>query len=102
MSSPPDYREAVREDERLAILNALAGAPDYTVHEHLLRAHLLGQTGNRLSAAQLRGHLAWLEEAGLVLLGGGAAIMVPTLTLRGADVAGGLERYPGVARPRPV
>ena len=48
----------------------------------------------------MRGHLAWLDEQGLIVLAAGD-IQIATLTLRGEDAATGSARIPGVARPRP-
>lgn len=94
-----DYAERVREDQRLSLLEQLRGATDYTLHEHLLRSGL-ESVGHRVSADQLRNHLAWLDEQGLIVLSAGT-IQIATLTLRGEDVARGLTRMPGVARPHP-
>jgi len=97
--TPADYRVAVTEDQRLLILQALAIAADYTAHEHLLR-EALATHGQRLSGDALRGQLAWLDEQGL-LTTLGDQVRVARLTLRGEDVANGVARCPGVARPRP-
>lgn len=86
-------------DQRLVILQHLAGALDYTAHEHLVRA-ALAQLGHRVSADQVRAQLAWLDEQGLITLLG-EQVQVARLTLRGEDVASGAARCPGVARPRP-
>jgi repressor of nif and glnA expression len=99
MTQPPDYREALREDQRLLILQHLAEAPDYTAPEHLIRARL-GDQGHRLSADVLRGHLAWLDEQGHISLLG-EMVQVARLTQRGEDVASGAARAPGIARTRP-
>lgn len=93
------FRAALDEDQRLLILQALAGAADYTAHEHLLREALAAH-GQRLSADALRVQLAWLDEQGL-LSALGDQVRVARLTLRGEDVANGAARCPGVARPRP-
>ena len=37
---PADYAENLRQDRRLALLQTLVGAPDYTAHGHLLRTAL--------------------------------------------------------------
>ena len=93
-----DFASRLREDQRLLILQCLHGLPDYTGHEHLLRDYLAGQ-GQRLSADQLRTHLAWLDEQGALVLSAGE-IQIATLTLRGEDIALGRAQSPGVARPR--
>lgn len=96
---PADYAENLRQDRRLALLQTLVGAPDYTAHGHLLRTALEG-FGHRVSFDAVRGDLAWLAEQGLVLLTGGE-IPVATLTVRGEDVARGRTQVPGVARKLP-
>jgi hypothetical protein len=93
-----DYRDGAA---RLVILQHLAGCPVYTSPETEVRAALAAE-GLVLSGDAVRGHLAWLDEAGLILVGGGKLLRVPTLTARGQDVATGAAAYPGVARPPPV
>jgi len=101
MSTPADYRAAVAEDQRLVILQVLAGAPAYTAHEHVLRT-ALGALGRSIDYGTLRSHLAWLDsrpEALITVMG--TDTQVARLTLRGEDVALGRAHEPGVARPRP-
>lgn len=93
----PDYRD---QAARLAILQHLAGCPAYTAPDYAVGL-ALAAGGLVLSGDACRGHLAWLAEQGLVLLGGGERVSIPTLTARGADVASGAARCPGVARPLP-
>lgn len=95
-----DFAERLREDRRLCLLQALQAQNDYTAHEHLLRA-ALADAGHKISADELRTHLAWLDEQGLAIVSSGQ-IRIATLTLRGEDAATGAARLPGVARPRPV
>jgi hypothetical protein len=63
------------------------------------QAPILSRSG-RQGADQMRVRLAWLDEQGLITLLG-EQVQVARLTLRGADVASGAARCPGVARPRP-
>lgn len=91
-----DYRAA---DIRLLILETLRAQPRYTAHEHIIRTALDGH-GHAISAAALRGHLAWLDELGLLILAR-RDVQVAVLTERGDDCAQGLSAVPGVARPRP-
>lgn len=95
-----DYPEALRQDRRLALLQTLLSAPDYTAHGHLLRTALEGY-GHRVSFDAVRGDLAWLAEQGLLLLANADQIPVATLTVRGEDVARGRTQVPGVARKLP-
>lgn len=93
------YDEQLRDDRRLALLQTLMGAAEYTAHAHVLRT-AAGQLGHRTSFDVIRADLAWLDEQGLIVLADGE-IPVATLTLRGEDAARGVARVPGVARPRP-
>lgn len=94
-----DYRTRLDEDIRLLILQQLAREDGYTAHEHLIRYHL-ADMGHAISADATRGHLAWLDEQGLLSVLG-EQVQVAKLALRGEDVARGATRVPGVARPRP-
>lgn len=92
------------EDRRQTILRILRDSPDYALNEDLIiRAlkHLrLGVPGFDV----MRGHLAWLEQNGLVKLERlevqGQQLWVATATRLGIEVAEG-RLYPGVARPAP-
>ena len=92
---------------RLAVLQVLAEAGEYRHNEHVIRS-ALEVFGIAPSADALRGHLAWLDEQGLVAVeyvvaprDGDPGLCAARLTERGADVAAGRARVPGVARPRP-
>lgn len=85
------------EDRRLLILLALSQAAGYTLPVRLLQS-FMGDKGQRASADQVRGDLAWLKEQGLLER---MDDEVATLNARGLDVAVDRARYPGVARPRP-
>jgi hypothetical protein len=99
MTTPTDFREAVREDQRLRVLQALTRAPDYTAPAALLLADLRIH-GHAVPSDALRAQLAWLDEAGLIILMGDL-VPVARLTQRGEEVASGTARHPGVARPGP-
>lgn len=94
------YTDTVAADRRLLILRALLAAADYTASAMLLRA-FLESLGRAVSGDLLAGEIAWLEEQSLVARReeGGQAIV--SLAPRGADVARGLARVPGVRRPEP-
>ncbi len=94
------YRDHLAEAARLAVLQILSEAGEYRHNEHVLHA-ALGAAGIALSADALRGHLAWLEEQGLVAVECVVGLRLARLTERGADAAAGRARCPGVARPRP-
>lgn len=96
-----------QEDRRLCLLRFLHEDTDYCLNESLLR-EALKTYGHNLSAETLRAELEWLaaSEQQLVALErlpkpSGGQLWVATLTLRGADVATGAQRVPGVKRPSP-
>lgn len=93
-----DYRQALIEDQRLLILQTLAGAPEQCATAVHLRT-TLAEARHDLSADALAAQLAWLDEAGL-LIQMGTAIPVLRLTVRGEDIAHGRARHPGVAGVR--
>lgn len=97
MSSYHDY---TTEHVRLSILRVLEGDPDYQTNEHVLRV-ALNAVGHRLSADILRTEISWLAEQHLLTDKMVESTTVVTLTPRGQDVADGLTRVPGVARPLP-
>ena len=96
-----NYSQVVAEDLRLAILQLLAKAPNYAHNEHVL-SRALSEVGHAISGDRLRTELAWLAEQQLASVNDVADVVrVAKLTRRGEDVALGLARVPGVARPRP-
>lgn len=95
-----NYAETLREHRRLGILQALAAAPGYGVHEYLLREQLR-RLALAMSADGLRTELAWLAEQELIAVAEVEGAWVPQITQRGHDVAGGYAQVPGVARPAP-
>lgn len=99
MTTPSDYRAAVREHQRLQVLQALSRSPEYTAPVALLLTDLRAH-GHPLPYDSLCALLAWLDEAGLVITLG-EQVPVARLTQRGDDVARGTARHPGVARPGP-
>jgi len=91
------YRERITEARRLEVLQLLAETPGYEAGETLIfRAMTVGT-----SADQLVSDLAWLDEQGLVSLSDVSGVRLAKITQRGLDVAHGLSRVPGVARPLP-
>ncbi len=94
------YADIVTEDQRLAILEALEGDPDYSHNEHVL-GRLLQAVGHGISRDRLRTHIAWLQEQELVAVEDISGVLVVRLTSRGEDAALGRARVPGVARRRP-
>lgn len=94
------YEDDSIADARLRILQMLAREGDYTAHEHAIRKAIANEWGHGLSTDTVRAQLAWLDEQGLITMAG-ERVLVARLTLRGEDVATGVARVPGVARPRP-
>ena len=94
------FRKFATEHLRLAVLQILAADADYA-HNELVLSSALEQLGHGVSRDNLRTELAWLAEQGLVSIEDVSGIRVARLLSRGQDVARGVARVPGVARPRP-
>lgn len=96
------YQQLVSEHQRLVILKTLASSPQYSANNSLL-FDSLESFGVAASRDQVRSHLHWLEEQGLVTLSqiGTNLVLVATCTSRGVDVAHGHAQVPGVKRPSP-
>ncbi|ERS04618.1 hypothetical protein Q673_06200 [Marinobacter sp. EN3] len=95
------YQDFQTEGRRLGILRILHRRNQFTANEYSLNDELGGNYGHHVSKDQLHTDLAWLEEQGLVICQQPRAGWIATLTSRGADVAEGRARVPGVARPLP-
>ncbi len=95
-----DYACFVEEDRRLVILRTLEEDPGYSMNESVIQS-VLASFGHNVSRDRVRQDLAWLAEQGLVRLETVVSVQVATLTGRGADVATGRARVPGVKRPSP-
>ncbi|MCX7172568.1 MAG: ArsR family transcriptional regulator [Proteobacteria bacterium] len=90
------YADEVAADRRLMILRALEATTGYGANVTLIGL-FLDSKGHKASHDLLQGDLAWLTEQGFVELKDEAVL----LTQRGADIAAGRARHPGVRRPRP-
>ncbi len=95
------FRERVRADAHLAVLQTLAGIPDYTTNHELIAAALKRQAGITLTESEMQERLAWLEDQGLARLETAGPLVLVTLTDLGHKVARAREYWPGVSRPRP-
>ncbi|MEC7376938.1 hypothetical protein DET61_12323 [Marinobacter nauticus] len=95
------YQDFQTEGRRLGILRILHRRNQFTSNEYSLNDELGGNYGHHVSKDVLHTDLAWLEEQGLVICQQPRAGWIATLTSRGADVAEGRARVPGVARPLP-
>lgn len=94
------YADFLREDQRLVLLRILADLPAYRSNSYVLSS-ALHQLGHAASADQIKAELHWLAEQGLTRIEDHEGVLVVTLTERGADVAAGRARVPGVRVPGP-
>lgn len=94
-------RERLRENLRLTILRFLVEANGYSLNSSTLTS-VLDDTGMRETRASVEAELDFLAGAGLVSLDRPIdTITVATLTVPGLEVATGVGRAEGVARPAP-
>jgi repressor of nif and glnA expression len=92
------YKTLLEQDQRLVILRSLADV-NGTANDSILNK-MLDTYGHKVSRHQVKAHLYWLEEVGLVALESVLETDVATITALGADVAQGRARVPGVGAPR--
>lgn len=96
-----DFPSLVKEDRRLALLRFLEDSGgDYSLNTSLLQT-ALANIGHAVSRDVVTADAAWLEEQGLTTLEILGPITVVHLTQRGADVAMGRARHPGIKKPSP-
>ena len=88
------------ENHRLSILKALSACEEYRANESIIQT-ICHKYGASISADGVLGHLAWLDEAGLVVMENLSDYTIATLTQRGLEVREGKATHPGVKRPRP-
>lgn len=93
------FKSLLTEDQRLVILRSLHEMQGYEANESIVDS-CLDAYGHNISRDQVRNHLAWLEEQGLVTLRQVSDCKIARLTGRGEDVATGQATVPGVKRPR--
>jgi Fe2+ or Zn2+ uptake regulation protein len=93
------FKSLLTEDQRLVILRSLHEMQGYEANESIVDS-CLDAYGHNISRDQVRNHLAWLEEQGLVTLRQVSDCQIARLTGRGEDVATGQATVPGVKRPR--
>ncbi|MDF7667973.1 ArsR family transcriptional regulator [Orbaceae bacterium ESL0727] len=92
------YAEFLKEDQRLVILRILNEMPSYSSNSSIIYS-VLEQYGHALSRDQVKTHMHWLAEQGLITIEILGLVFVARLTERGADVATGKAIVPGVKRP---
>ena len=95
-----DFAQTLTEDLRLTVLQLLSEADGYDLNSAIIK-RALADFGHRISEDKLHTELHWLAEQGLVDLSSAGSLIVTKLTPRGADVASGAARAPGVRRPDP-
>jgi hypothetical protein len=96
------YIKNTQERLRLGLLKILAEAPGYEAGASILCNVLPEVIGFRVSFDTVQTEAAWLHEQGLVALQMKSTVGLMQITARGMDVARGIARVPGVARPDPV
>lgn len=90
--------ELLDQDRRLVMLRSLVdigGEANESILQDCLDAY-----GHRVSRDQVRTHINWLAEQGLVTNEPVGSYFVASLTGRGQDVAEGRSTVPGVKKPR--
>lgn len=92
------YQDMLNQDQRLVILRSL-GDVNGTANDSILNK-MLDAYGHKISRHQVKAHLYWLEEVGLVALESVLETDVATITALGVDVSEGRARVPGVGVPR--
>lgn len=92
------YHDYLQQDMRLVLLRILAEMPTYRSNSSVLY-NVLGQYGHSPSRDQVKTECHWLAEQSLVEVEDLNSVLVVKLTERGADVASGRSRVPGVNRP---
>lgn len=92
--------DLMTEERRLQLLCLLAESTAYTASVDVLHM-VLGTMGLGVSHDRLGTELEWLAEQELVHLNRIGAVATAEVSVRGLDVARGLAKVPGVARPKP-
>ena len=92
------FSEYMRGDIRLVVLRLLADMPAYRANSSILTISL-DRFGHTASRDHIKTEIHWLAEQGLLTVEDIGAVLVATITERGADVARGRALVPGVARP---
>lgn len=97
MSLAADIRAMIRRE----ILRALAADPGYAQNDAILRRMLASHAAQTLTESELRAHLSWLEDRGVVVTEHVGPYVTAKLTDHGLKVAAGEEAVEGIRRPRP-
>jgi len=92
-------KELLDEHQRLVMLRSLVEAGG-SLNDSIFQDCLDRYAPGKVSRDQMKTHISWLEEQGLVRVETLGSCMVATLTGRGQDVAEGRSSVPGVKKPR--
>jgi DNA-binding transcriptional ArsR family regulator len=95
-----DLKNIFIADQRLVILRTLAAAPGYRANDSILD-DVLAQFSHHISRDQVRTHVRWLEEQGLVIVEPLGRTLNAKITQYGIDVSRGEAFVDGVKRPSP-
>jgi Fe2+ or Zn2+ uptake regulation protein len=95
-----DLKNIFIADQRLVILRTLAAAPGYRANDSILD-DVLAQFSHHISRDQVRTHVRWLEEQGLVIVEPLGRTLNAKITQNGIDVSRGEAFVDGVKRPSP-
>ncbi len=94
-------KSLVRADARLALLRVLAQDRGYSQNHSILRLAIDKATAITLTDDEVKEHVHWLEDRGLVASEEVPPYLLARLTDRGLSVARGEAEVEGVSRPRP-
>lgn len=94
------FKEMITSDKRLVILRSLREMTGYKANDSILDS-CLETFGHSVSRDEVRTHMRWLEEQGLISVEKVGETLVAKLTGRGDDVATGQAVVDGVKKPRP-
>ena len=94
-------RQLERADARRAILQALAEDRGYSANHRILRTFVDRSAAITLDDAEIKEHLAWLEDRGAVTTEAVPPFVLAKLTDYGLSLAQGHAVLDGVSRPTP-
>lgn len=92
------FADFIREEHRLVLLKLLHEMPRYQSNSSLLCTGM-ERFGLPMTRDQIKTELHWLRDQGMVEIEDVGSVTVATLKDRGADVATGMARAPGIKRP---
>lgn len=96
------FAEKVRLEARRKLIEILAADAGYSANHRILRAALERAAAISQTETEIKNHIAWLEDQGLVRTETVGPLTLAHLTDKGLSVAEGAEIVPGIARARPA